>query len=127
MMIPEAWENHTQMEPGRRDFYRFHGWLMEPWDGPAAVIFTDGTVAGASSTETARPARYWVTDDGLVVLASEVGVLDIDPATVVRKVGSSRAGCSWSTRPRVGSWTTRRSRPGWRPSNPMGSGLSRPV
>ena len=59
---------------------------MEPWDGPAAVVFTDGTVAGGVLDRNGlRPARYWVTDDGLVVLASEVGVLDIDPATVVRK------------------------------------------
>ncbi|HEY5250203.1 MAG TPA: glutamate synthase large subunit [Acidimicrobiales bacterium] len=86
MMIPEAWENHTQMDAGRRDFYRFHASLMEPWDGPAAVIFTDGTVAGGVLDRNGlRPARYWVTDDGLVVLASEVGVLDIDPAKVVRK------------------------------------------
>ena len=86
MMIPEAWENHAQMDPARRSFYRYHSSLMEPWDGPAAVIFTDGTVAGAVLDRNGlRPARYWVTDEGLVVLASEVGVLDIDPATVVRK------------------------------------------
>ena len=86
MMIPEAWENHTEMDPERRHFYRFHASLMEPWDGPAAVIFTDGTVAGGVLDRNGlRPARYWVTDDGLVVLASEVGVLDIDPAKVVRK------------------------------------------
>ncbi|HVC70569.1 MAG TPA: glutamate synthase large subunit [Acidimicrobiales bacterium] len=86
MMIPEAWENHTQMDRQRRDFYRFHASLMEPWDGPAAVVFTDGTIAGGVLDRNGlRPARYWVTDDGLVVLASEVGVLDIDPAKVVRK------------------------------------------
>ncbi|MDE3087674.1 MAG: glutamate synthase subunit alpha, partial [Acidobacteriota bacterium] len=86
MMIPEAWENHAQMDPARRAFYRYHASLMEPWDGPAAVIFTDGTVAGGVLDRNGlRPARYWVTDDGLVVLASEVGVLELDPATVVRK------------------------------------------
>jgi glutamate synthase (NADPH/NADH) large chain len=86
MMIPEAWENHQAMDPQRRAFYRYHGSLMEPWDGPAAVAFTDGTVIGAVLDRNGlRPARYWVTDDGLVVLASEVGVLDLDPATVVRK------------------------------------------
>ncbi len=86
MMIPEAWENHGQMDPARRAFYRYHASLMEPWDGPAAVVFTDGTVAGGVLDRNGlRPARYWVTEDGLVVLASEVGVLDIDPATVVRK------------------------------------------
>jgi glutamate synthase (NADPH/NADH) large chain len=86
MMIPEAWENHKAMDPARRAFYRYHASLMEPWDGPAAVVFTDGTVAGAVLDRNGlRPARYWVTDDGLVVLASEVGVLDIDPGAVVRK------------------------------------------
>ncbi|MGH3778165.1 MAG: glutamate synthase large subunit [Pseudonocardiaceae bacterium] len=86
MMIPEAWENHDEMDPARRAFYEFHSTLMEPWDGPALVAFTDGTVIGAVLDRNGlRPARYWVTEDGLVVLASEVGVLDIDPATVVRK------------------------------------------
>jgi len=86
MMIPEAWENHTTMDPARRAFYEFHSTLMEPWDGPACVTFTDGTVIGAVLDRNGlRPARYWVTDDGLVVLASEVGVLDLDPASVVRK------------------------------------------
>ncbi len=86
MMIPEAWENHDEMEPARRAFYGFHSTLMEPWDGPACVTFTDGTRIGAVLDRNGlRPSRYWVTDDGLVVLASEVGVLDIDPAQVVRK------------------------------------------
>ncbi|HEX8498233.1 MAG TPA: glutamate synthase large subunit, partial [Actinomycetales bacterium] len=86
MMIPEAWENHTDMDPARRAFYEFHASFMEPWDGPACVTFTDGTQIGAVLDRNGlRPGRYWVTDDGLVVLASEVGVLDIDPASVVRK------------------------------------------
>ncbi|HEY1832222.1 MAG TPA: glutamate synthase large subunit [Acidimicrobiales bacterium] len=86
MMIPEAWENHTTMDHDRRAFYRYHASLMEPWDGPAAVCFTDGTVVGAVLDRNGlRPARFWVTDEGLVVLASEVGVLDIAPETVVRK------------------------------------------
>ena len=86
MMIPEAWENHATMDRDRRAFYRYHASLMEPWDGPAAVCFTDGTVVGAVLDRNGlRPARYWVTDDGLVVLASEVGVLDIAPEHVVRK------------------------------------------
>ena len=86
MMIPEAWENHAEMDPARRAFYEFHSALMEPWDGPACVAFTDGTLIGAVLDRNGlRPGRYWVTDDGLVVLASEVGVLDLDPATVVRK------------------------------------------
>ena len=86
MMIPEPWENHAGMDPQLRAFYQFHASLMEPWDGPACVAFTDGTVIGAVLDRNGlRPGRYWVTDDGLVVLASEVGVLDIDPASVVRK------------------------------------------
>ena len=86
MMIPEAWQNHTEMDPARRAFYEFHASLTEPWDGPADVCFTDGTVIGAVLDRNGlRPGRYWVTEDGLVVLASEVGVLDIDPTTVVRK------------------------------------------
>ncbi|HET8559222.1 MAG TPA: glutamate synthase large subunit [Marmoricola sp.] len=86
MMIPEAWENHAEMDPKRRAFYEFHASLMEPWDGPACVVFTDGTQVGAVLDRNGlRPSRYWVTDDGLVVLASEVGVLDVDPARVVRK------------------------------------------
>jgi len=86
MMIPEAWENHAEMDEKRRAFYKFHSALMEPWDGPACVVFTDGSQIGAVLDRNGlRPSRYWVTDDGLVVLASEVGVLDIDPAKVVRK------------------------------------------
>ncbi|MDQ1625790.1 MAG: glutamate synthase large chain, partial [Actinomycetota bacterium] len=86
MMIPEAWENHAEMDPARRAFYEFHASLMEPWDGPACITFTDGSLIGAVLDRNGlRPARYWVTEDGLVVLASEVGVLDLDPATVVRK------------------------------------------
>jgi glutamate synthase (NADPH) large chain len=86
MMIPEAWENHDEMDPARRAFYEFHSMFMEPWDGPACVTFTDGTLIGAVLDRNGlRPARYWVTDDGLVVMASEVGVLDLDPARVVRK------------------------------------------
>ncbi|MBK5332838.1 MAG: glutamate synthase large subunit, partial [Ilumatobacteraceae bacterium] len=86
MMIPEAWENHDTMDATKRAFYRFHSSLMEPWDGPASVAFTDGTVIGAVLDRNGlRPSRYWVTDDDLVVLASEVGVLDIDPAKIVRK------------------------------------------
>ncbi|MHA6759204.1 glutamate synthase large subunit [Streptacidiphilus sp. PAMC 29251] len=86
MMIPEAWENHATMEPARRAFYRFHANLIEPWDGPACVTFSDGTQIGAVLDRNGlRPARYWITEDGLVVLASEVGVLDIPQDQVVRK------------------------------------------
>src|SRR5450755_2845824 len=86
MMIPEAWEKNTEMDAERRAFYEFHASVMEPWDGPACVTFTDGTVIGAVLDRNGlRPARYWITDGGLVVLASEVGVLDLDPASIVRK------------------------------------------
>ena len=86
MMIPEAWENHPGMDPAKRAFYQFHASLMEPWDGPASVAFTDGTVIGAVLDRNGlRPSRFWVTDDGLVVMASEAGVLPLDPATVVRR------------------------------------------
>ncbi|MDO5752700.1 glutamate synthase large subunit [Arthrobacter sp.] len=86
MMIPEAWENHATMDPARKAFYEYNSLLMEPWDGPAAVSFTDGTLVGATLDRNGlRPARYWVTDDGLVVLASEVGVLELDPASIVQK------------------------------------------
>ncbi|MFE9040940.1 glutamate synthase large subunit [Streptomyces sp. NPDC007818] len=86
MMVPEAWENHDSMDPARHAFYQYHSTMMEPWDGPACVTFTDGVQVGAVLDRNGlRPGRYWVTDEGLVVLSSEVGVLDIDPAKVVRK------------------------------------------
>jgi glutamate synthase (NADPH/NADH) large chain len=86
MMIPEAWENHTTMPKNRKDFYQFHSSLMEAWDGPACVTFTDGLQLGAVLDRNGlRPSRYWVTKDGLVVLASEVGVLEFDPANIERK------------------------------------------
>ncbi|MGH3356639.1 MAG: glutamate synthase central domain-containing protein, partial [Nocardioidaceae bacterium] len=86
MMIPEAWENHGEMSQELRSFYEFHSMMMEAWDGPACVVFTDGAQIGAVLDRNGlRPSRYWVTDDDLVVLASEVGVLDIDPAKIVRK------------------------------------------
>ncbi len=86
MMIPEAWQNNTEMDPARRAFYQYHAALIEPWDGPAALHFSDGTVVGAVLDRNGlRPGRFWVTDDGLVIAGSEAGLLDIDPARVVRK------------------------------------------
>lgn len=86
MMIPEAWEKQSDIEPNRRNFYEYHSMLMEPWDGPAAVIFTDGSLVGATLDRNGlRPGRYVVTEDGLVVLASEIGVAQIDPSRIVRK------------------------------------------
>ena len=86
MMIPEPWSKHETMDPARRAFYQFHSSLMEPWDGPAAICFTDGVRMGAVLDRNGlRPGRYWVTKDGMVVAASETGVLDIPPADIVRK------------------------------------------
>ncbi|UXH79346.1 glutamate synthase-related protein [Roseateles amylovorans] len=86
MMIPEAWENHELMDERRRAFYEYHAAMMEPWDGPAAMVFTDGRqVCAALDRNGLRPARYCVTDDDLVVLASESGVLPIPEARIVKK------------------------------------------
>jgi glutamate synthase (NADPH) large chain len=86
MMIPEAWEKSPDMERCRRDFYRFHAALMQPWDGPASVTFCDGRYAGAVLDRNGlRPARYYVTTDQRVILASEVGVIDVPSHEIVRK------------------------------------------
>ncbi|HRG71638.1 MAG TPA: glutamate synthase subunit alpha, partial [Thauera aminoaromatica] len=86
MMIPEAWESHTQMDEKRRAFYEYHAAMMEPWDGPAAVAFTDGRQIGATLDRNGlRPARYLITDDDLVVMASESGVLPIADSKIVKK------------------------------------------
>jgi glutamate synthase (ferredoxin) len=86
MMIPEPWAKHGTMPQDHKDFYEYHSCLMEPWDGPAAVAFTDGTQIGAVLDRNGlRPCRYYVTKDDLVVMASEVGVLDIEPERVAHK------------------------------------------
>src|SRR5881628_2660799 len=86
MMIPEPWQHHESMSPERRAFYDYHSSLMEPWDGPASIAFTDGTVIGAVLDRNGlRPSRYYVTKNDLVVMASEVGVLDIPPDQVLVK------------------------------------------
>ncbi len=86
LMIPEAWDNNPLMNKRRRTFYEYHAALMEPWDGPAAVAFTDGRQIGATLDRNGlRPARYLVTDDGVVVMASEAGVLDFPPERIVSK------------------------------------------
>jgi glutamate synthase (NADPH/NADH) large chain len=78
MMIPEAWEQHTHMDASRRAFYEYHAAMMEPWDGPAAVAFTDGRQIGATLDRNGlRPARYLITDDDMVIMASEAGTLPI--------------------------------------------------
>ncbi|HEY6337155.1 MAG TPA: glutamate synthase large subunit [Candidatus Sulfotelmatobacter sp.] len=86
MLIPEAWAGNPHMKPEKRAFYEYHASLMEPWDGPAAIAFTDGRVIGATLDRNGlRPGRYVVTNDGLVVMASEAGVLDVAPEDVQRK------------------------------------------
>ncbi|HET6568182.1 MAG TPA: glutamate synthase large subunit, partial [Rhodothermales bacterium] len=86
MLIPEAWEGHEEMPAQKRAFYEYHACLMEPWDGPATIPFTDGRYIGAVLDRNGlRPSRYTVTRDGLVVLASETGVLDIDPSDIIEK------------------------------------------
>ena len=86
MMIPEAWENHTLMDPSRRAFYEYHAAMMEPWDGPAAIAFTDGRQIGATLDRNGlRPARYIVTDDDLVIMGSECGCLPIPEEQIVKK------------------------------------------
>src|SRR2546422_7476685 len=86
MMIPEPWENHDSMDKKKRAFYEYHSSLMEPWDGPASIAFTDGVVVGAVLDRNGlRPSRYYVTKDDLVIMASEVGVLDVPPEQVLEK------------------------------------------
>lgn len=86
MMVPEAWENQEEIDPDLLAFYEYHSLTMEPWDGPAALAFSDGTVVGATLDRNGlRPGRFFVTDDGLVVLGSETGILPIDPARVIQR------------------------------------------
>ena len=86
MMIPEAWENHTLMDPARRAFYEYHAAMMEPWDGPASIAFTDGRQIGATLDRNGlRPSRYIVTDDDLVIMGSECGCLPIPEERIVKK------------------------------------------
>ncbi len=86
MMIPEPWENHESMPDDIRSYYRYHASMIEPWDGPASIAFTDGTVMGAVLDRNGlRPSRYWVTDDDLVIMASEVGVVDVPASQIIEK------------------------------------------
>lgn len=86
MMIPEPWENHKHMSPEKKAFYEYHACLMEPWDGPASIAFSDGTCIGAVLDRNGlRPSRFYVTKDDLVIMASEVGVLPVDPSRVIKK------------------------------------------
>src|ERR1700677_2826274 len=86
MMVPEPWAGDPRMSAEKKSFYEFHSCLIEPWDGPASMAFTDGVRVGAVLDRNGlRPSRYYVTKDGLVILASEVGVLDIAPERVLHK------------------------------------------
>ena len=86
MMIPEAWQHHQEMDPAKRAFYEYNSCLMEPWDGPASIVFTDGTYIGAVLDRNGlRPSRYYITDDDRCIMASEVGVIDVAPEKVVKK------------------------------------------
>ena len=86
MMIPEAWENHALMDPARRAFYEYHAAMMEPWDGPASIAFTDGRQIGATLDRNGlRPSRYIVTDDDLVIMGSECGCLPVPEERIVKK------------------------------------------
>ncbi len=86
MTVPEPWQKHRSMNPAKRAFYEYHSCMMEPWDGPASIGFTDGTVVGAVLDRNGlRPSRYYVTKDDIIVLASEVGVMDVHPEDVVKK------------------------------------------
>ena len=86
MMIPEPWENHSTMDPRRRAFYEYHAAMMEPWDGPASIVFTDGRQIGATLDRNGlRPSRYCITDDDLVIMGSESGVLPVPESKIIRK------------------------------------------
>lgn len=86
IMIPEPWDNNRNMTQSKKDFYQYYATMMEPWDGPASILFSDGDIMGAVLDRNGlRPSRYYITDDGYMVLSSEVGVLDIDPAKIVLK------------------------------------------
>ena len=83
MMIPEAWQSDRNMAQAKKDFYEYHSALMEPWDGPASIVFSDGNYIGAVLDRNGlRPSRYYITHDDKSIMASEVGVLQVDPANV---------------------------------------------
>ena len=86
MTIPEPWENNADMDPAMKAFYEYHSCITEPWDGPAAVAFTDGRYVGATLDRNGlRPARYYLTSDDMIILSSEVGVTDVDESTIIKK------------------------------------------
>lgn len=95
MLIPEAWDGNEDMDAVKA-FYEYHACMMEPWDGPASISFTDGKIIGATLDRNGlRPSRYCVTEDDRVIMASETGVLPIDPAIIKEKEDYSRVKCLW--------------------------------
>ncbi len=101
--IPEPWSNDKNISREKRDLYRYYATMMEPWDGPASILFSDGDVVGAVLDRNGlRPSRYYITDDDNLILASEVGVLDFDPAKIIKNPVLSPEKCfSWIQRPAV--------------------------
>jgi glutamate synthase (NADPH/NADH) large chain len=96
MLIPEAWDGNKQMEDYKKDFYEFHACMMEPWDGPASISFTDGEMIGATLDRNGlRPSRYCVTSDDLVIMASESGALPVNPKNVIKRGRLQPGKCSW--------------------------------
>ena len=86
MLVPDAWQGMVEMDPAVKAFYHYHALLTEPWDGPAALGFTDGVIVGASLDRNGlRPARYWVTKDQIIIMGSEVGIVDVDPSRIIEK------------------------------------------
>ncbi len=123
--VPEPWQNNQEMSRDRRDLYRYYATMMEPWDGPAALIFSDGDIVGASLDRNGlRPSRYLLTDDDYLILASEVGVLDIDPAKVLRKERLKPARSWWWIPSRARCTRTRSSRKPTRAAGPTASGCT---
>ncbi len=93
IMIPEPWANNSIMTQKKKDFYQYYATMMEPWDGPASIVFSDGDLVGAVLDRNGlRPSRYYVTDDDYLILSSEVGVLEIDPTKIVKKKDRLRPG-----------------------------------
>ena len=123
MMIPEAWQQRRDMSPDKRAFYEYNSCLMEPWDGPASIAFTDGTCIGAVLDRNGlRPSRYYVTDDGRCIMASRSGWRRSRPKGWWRRAACGPGGCSSSTS-RPGAWCpTTRSRPSGRGSAPTANG-----
>lgn len=84
--IPEPWANIKSMSESKKNFYKYYATMMEPWDGPASILFSDGDIVGATLDRNGlRPSRYYITEDDHLLLSSEVGVLDYDPKTIVKK------------------------------------------